>query len=42
MPVYPATKALPTWSIRKAIRTALDIVDVPETLPGQIRDASAT
>ena len=35
MPVYPATKALPTWSIRKAIRTALDMVDVPETAAGR-------
>jgi ATP-dependent DNA helicase RecG len=39
MPVYPATKALPTWSIRKAIRTALDMVDVPETLPAELRKA---
>jgi ATP-dependent DNA helicase RecG len=39
MPVYPATKALPTWSIRKAIRTALDMVDVPETLPAEVRKA---
>jgi ATP-dependent DNA helicase RecG len=39
MPVYPATKALPTWSIRKAIRTALEMVDVPETLPSELRQA---
>jgi ATP-dependent DNA helicase RecG len=38
MPVYPATKALQTWKIRKAIRTALDMVDVPETLPAKIRN----
>jgi ATP-dependent DNA helicase RecG len=39
MPVYPATKALPSWSLRKTIRTALDMVDVPETLPSDIREA---
>ena len=37
MPIYPATKALPTWSIRRAVRTALDLVDVPETLPELLR-----
>jgi ATP-dependent DNA helicase RecG len=39
MPVYPATKVLPTWSIRKAIRTSLEMVDVPETLPAELRQA---
>jgi ATP-dependent DNA helicase RecG len=39
MPVYPATKALPTWSIRKTVRTALDMIDVPETLPAELRKA---
>jgi ATP-dependent DNA helicase RecG len=39
MPVYPATKALPSWSLRKTIRTALDMVDLPEPLPSEIRDA---
>ncbi|HTW21765.1 MAG TPA: ATP-dependent DNA helicase RecG [Mycobacteriales bacterium] len=37
MPVYPATKALPTWSIRRAVRTALDVADLPETLPDPLR-----
>jgi ATP-dependent DNA helicase RecG len=37
MPVYPATAKMPTWSIRKAVRTALDVVDVPETLPDELR-----
>ena len=37
MPIYPATKALPTWSIRAAIRTALELIDVSETLPAEIR-----
>jgi ATP-dependent DNA helicase RecG len=39
MPVYPATKALPSWSIRKTLRTALEMVDVPETLPADLRKA---
>jgi ATP-dependent DNA helicase RecG len=38
MPVYPATAKLPSWSIRTAIRTALDMVDVPETLPTELRE----
>jgi ATP-dependent DNA helicase RecG len=36
MPIYPATKNLESWAIRKAIRTALDMVDVRETLPSEI------
>jgi ATP-dependent DNA helicase RecG len=39
MPVYPATKALSSWSIRKAIRTALDMVDVTETLDDDVRES---
>ncbi len=37
MPVYPATAKMRTWTIRKAVRTALDVVDLPETLPEEIR-----
>jgi ATP-dependent DNA helicase RecG len=37
MPIYPATAKMRTWTIRKAVRTALDVVDVPETVPEQIR-----
>jgi ATP-dependent DNA helicase RecG len=39
MPIYPATKALPTWSVRRAVRTALDMVDIAETLPPELRRA---
>jgi ATP-dependent DNA helicase RecG len=37
MPIYPATKALPSWAIRKTIRAALDMVDMPEVLPEELR-----
>jgi ATP-dependent DNA helicase RecG len=37
MPVYPATKGLQSWQIRKAIRTALEMVDVPDVLPPTLR-----
>jgi ATP-dependent DNA helicase RecG len=38
MPVYPATKGLQSWQIRKAIRTALEMVDVPDAIPPELRD----
>jgi ATP-dependent DNA helicase RecG len=38
MPIYPATKGLQSWQIRKAIRTALDMVDVPDAIPPALRD----
>ncbi|HEX3907716.1 MAG TPA: ATP-dependent DNA helicase RecG [Mycobacteriales bacterium] len=37
MPVYPATKGLQSWQIRKAIRTALPMVDVPDVVPEPLR-----
>jgi ATP-dependent DNA helicase RecG len=39
MPVYPATAKLPTWSIRKSIRTALEMVDFDDVVPAEIRKA---
>jgi ATP-dependent DNA helicase RecG len=38
MPIYPATKGLQSWQIRKAIRTALEMVDVPDVVPQALRD----
>jgi ATP-dependent DNA helicase RecG len=37
MPVYPATKGLQSWQIRKAIRTALEMVDMPDSIPPALR-----
>ncbi|RRD29772.1 ATP-dependent DNA helicase RecG [Actinomyces bowdenii] len=40
MPIYPATDALPSWRVAKAVRTVLDQLgpdDVPEPLPEDIR-----
>jgi ATP-dependent DNA helicase RecG len=37
MPVYPATKGLQSWQIRKAVRTALEMVDMPDALPPDLR-----
>jgi ATP-dependent DNA helicase RecG len=37
MPVYPASAKIRTWAIRNAVRLALDVVDLPETLPEEIR-----
>jgi ATP-dependent DNA helicase RecG len=37
MPVYPATRGLQSWQIRKAIRTALPMVDVPDVVPEPLR-----
>jgi ATP-dependent DNA helicase RecG len=37
LPIYPATRALPTWFLRRAIRHALELIDVPETLPDELR-----
>ena len=40
IPVYPASAALPTWRIAKAVKIALDglvAADVPDPLPPQVR-----
>ena len=42
MPLYPATAALPTWSIRRAVATVLPILtddDVPDLVPPDVRAA---
>jgi ATP-dependent DNA helicase RecG len=37
--VYPATAALPSWKVAKAIRIALDVVDITEDpLPDAVRE----
>ena len=36
--VYPATSAMPSWNIAKAVRIALDVVEIgPDPLPDDIR-----
>jgi ATP-dependent DNA helicase RecG len=38
IPVYPATAALPSWKVAKAIRVALDVVDIgADPLPDDVR-----
>ncbi len=38
IPVYPATRELPSWKIAKAVRTVLDTLDVgDDPLPGPVR-----
>ena len=38
IPVYPATKDLPSWKIAKAVRTVLDTLDVADDpLPAEVR-----
>ncbi|HVV76205.1 MAG TPA: ATP-dependent DNA helicase RecG [Mycobacteriales bacterium] len=36
LPIYPATKGVPTWSLRRMIRHALDVIDIDETLPADL------
>jgi len=39
IPVYPATRAMPSWKIANAVRTALDpLGDVGESIPADTRD----
>jgi ATP-dependent DNA helicase RecG len=38
VPVYPATKALSSWALRRSIAHALDVVDVVETLPAAVSE----
>jgi ATP-dependent DNA helicase RecG len=39
IPVYPATRKLPTWRIAKCIRTILDVLDVgDDPLPADVRE----
>lgn len=43
MPVYPATEALPSWRVAKAVQVVLDQLgpgDVPEPLPAEVREAN--
>ena len=38
IPVYPATGKFPSWNIRKAIRVALDVVEIgDDPLPDEVR-----
>jgi ATP-dependent DNA helicase RecG len=37
VPVYPATKAVQSWALRRAILHALEVVDIAETLPDDLR-----
>ncbi|HVS67404.1 MAG TPA: ATP-dependent DNA helicase RecG [Mycobacteriales bacterium] len=37
IPVYPATKSLQSWALRRAILHALDLTDIRETLPDELR-----
>ncbi|HVY11256.1 MAG TPA: ATP-dependent DNA helicase RecG [Mycobacteriales bacterium] len=36
LPIYPATRALQTWFLRRSIGHALSLIDLPETLPGEL------
>jgi ATP-dependent DNA helicase RecG len=36
VPVYPATKSVQSWALRRAILHALEVTDVPETLPDEL------
>jgi ATP-dependent DNA helicase RecG len=39
IPVYPATRELPSWKIAKAVRTVLDTLDLgDDPLPAAVRD----
>ena len=42
VPIYPATDALPSWRVAKAMRTILDQLgpdDVPDPIPDELRQA---
>ncbi|MBV9869387.1 MAG: ATP-dependent DNA helicase RecG [Frankiaceae bacterium] len=39
IPVYPASAKLATWSIRRSMRLALDMIDFDEVVPAEIRAA---
>ncbi|SDM82690.1 ATP-dependent DNA helicase RecG [Actinomyces ruminicola] len=42
MPIYPATEAMPSWMVARAVRTVLEQItpdDVPEPLPQSVRSA---
>ena len=42
VPIYPATEALPSWRVAKAVRTVLDqldAADIPDPLPAHVRKA---
>ncbi|QKD80661.1 ATP-dependent DNA helicase RecG [Actinomyces marmotae] len=42
VPIYPATDALPSWRVAKAVRAVLDQLgpeDVPDPIPADLRDS---
>ncbi|SHI71466.1 ATP-dependent DNA helicase RecG [Actinomyces denticolens] len=42
VPIYPATDALPSWRVAKAVRTVLDQLapgDVPDPIPADLRES---
>jgi ATP-dependent DNA helicase RecG len=38
IPIYPATAALTSWNLAKAVQTALDLADVADPLPAELRE----
>ncbi|MCW2779610.1 MAG: ATP-dependent helicase RecG [Marmoricola sp.] len=38
IPLYPASGTIQTWDIEDTIRVALDLVDIPDVLPGDVRE----
>jgi ATP-dependent DNA helicase RecG len=39
IPVYPATRKLPSWKIAKSVRTVLDVLDIgDDPLPAEVRE----
>ncbi|MEV7806222.1 ATP-dependent DNA helicase RecG [Microbispora sp. NPDC088329] len=38
VPIYPSGQGLPSWKIRRAVRTVLDVLSLDDPVPGEIRE----
>ncbi|GGO04605.1 ATP-dependent DNA helicase RecG [Microbispora rosea subsp. aerata] len=38
VPIYPSAQGLPSWKIRRAVRTVLDVLDLDDPVPAEIRE----
>ncbi|MGI5154996.1 ATP-dependent DNA helicase RecG [Microbispora sp. CA-102843] len=38
VPIYPSAQGLPSWKIRRAVRTVLDVLSLDDPVPAEIRE----
>ncbi|KAA9377091.1 ATP-dependent DNA helicase RecG [Microbispora cellulosiformans] len=38
VPIYPSAQGLPSWKIRRAVQTVLDVLSLDDPVPGELRE----